>query len=191
MTGGPEPQAAPIGADEFETWFSDHARVIHAYATRRLGPDAGEEACAQTFAEAWRNRHRFDPSRGSPRAWLFGIASNVVRRHHRLEQRRLHALRRIAPDQRSDEWAEVAGRHDARMVWPQVADALLELRTVDRDLLWMQAVGGLSYQEMAEVTGVPVGTVRSRLSRARALVQRRLTAAGTASNAAPDELAGR
>jgi hypothetical protein len=66
-------------------------------ASQRLGPHAADDICAETFALAFRQRHRYDLSRGSARPWPYGIATNVISRHRRDEVRLLRAVNRLRP----------------------------------------------------------------------------------------------
>lgn len=76
--------------------YSEHADGLFGYLARRVGPELAEDLLADTFVEAMASVSSFDPERGSVRTWLFGIASNLVRRHWRTEERRLRALARDA-----------------------------------------------------------------------------------------------
>jgi RNA polymerase sigma-70 factor (ECF subfamily) len=108
-------------------------------------------------SRAFAARKRYDALRGDERPWLFGIANNLLRRHYRDEERRLRAFAQL--DVRRDD------------VWPnepRLADALAALSREERDVLLLFAWADLAYDEIAVALGVPVGTVRSRLHRARA-----------------------
>lgn len=172
MAGGGAGSGAPsvhVSARVFEEWFATHGPQIYRYAARRLGPSTAEDITATVFVEAWASRETFDPERGSGRAWLFGIATNLISRHHRSERRQLRAFARTGVDPVATEGLDdVVDRLAAEAQGPTIARALLRLRSVDRDLFWLSVAGDLTYAEMAEITGVPIGTVRSRLSRARA-----------------------
>lgn len=75
--------------------FDEESRQLYHYLARRVGPDAAEDALSQTFLQVHQAAARFDPARGPARAWLYGIASRVVHRHHRDEARRLRACARL------------------------------------------------------------------------------------------------
>lgn len=152
-----------MDARAFERLFEQNVDDVYGYVARRVGPDLGRDLAAETFARAFAARRRFDPRRGEPRAWLFGIAQNLLRRHYRDEERRLRALARV----------EVP-RDDVPAEEPRLAAALVALPADERDALLLFAWAGLSYEEIAAVVAVPVGTVRSRLHRARARVREAL-----------------
>jgi RNA polymerase sigma factor (sigma-70 family) len=154
----------------FRAVFDEHWLPVVRYCSRRLGIDAGEQVAADVFAEAFAGRARFDPRRGSVRAWLFGIASHLVARAWRDEQRRWRLLGETPRDGTVAE-PELDGL-DRRIV-----RALSDLSAVDRDALLLVAWGDLTYAEVAQVQQVPVGTVRSRIHRARRLLATRLAEA--------------
>ncbi|MGY2127808.1 RNA polymerase sigma factor [Blastococcus sp. SYSU DS0617] len=103
------------------------------------------------------------------RPWLLGIATNVLRGHERSERRRYRALAREAgrPEEHADDPADAGDRLAAQALRGPLAAALAGLKPRDRDALLLLAWGQLGYGEIAAVLDVPVGTVRSRLNRAR------------------------
>jgi RNA polymerase sigma factor (sigma-70 family) len=146
----------------FGAVFDRHARVVHAYLARRLGPDRAEDATAETFRIAFERRATFDAGRGEVRPWLLGIATNLVRRDARDEERRLRALGRLAA---ADGEPGVAG--PSLPASPAVGAALAALEPRDRDVVLLIAWEDLAYEQVAAALDIPVGTVRSRLHRAR------------------------
>jgi RNA polymerase sigma-70 factor (ECF subfamily) len=162
-------------AEQFELLFVRHEPAIRRYVVRRLGVDAADDVVAETFLLAFRQRAGYDSARGGVLAWLYGIATNLVGRHRRDEIRLFRALARtgvdpvIAPftDQVDDRVTAVAASR-------RLAEALAALKAAYRDALLLVAWGGLSYEETADALGIPVGTVRSRISRARADLRRAL-----------------
>ena len=155
---------------DFTAIFDRHYRTIYAYVARRLGPDLAEDVASETFLTAFDRRHTFDPARGDARPWLFGIASNLVARHVRAELRRYRALARAGGQDagEADSHADaVAGRLDAAAVRGRLAEALRRLPEPVRAVLLLVAWAGLTQQEAAEALGIPAGTARSRLHRAR------------------------
>ncbi|GAA3714061.1 RNA polymerase sigma factor [Nonomuraea antimicrobica] len=161
---------APGALDEevFAEVFDAHFGEIHAYVAQRLGLDNAEDVVAETFLTAFRKRDRYDPSRASVRAWLYGIATNLIGKHRRLEARTLRALGRCGPEPESPGHEDsVAVRVSAQSLRPELAAALAELDRRDRDVLLLVALAGLSHDEIATALGIPYGTVGSRLSRAR------------------------
>lgn len=160
--------AAPA---EFATLFDRHFDAVHAYLQRRLGGDHADELASQTFLAAFDNRARYDLARRDARPWLFGIATNLLRRHHREEVRRLRAYERNAVDPVLDPFEGAEERADASSLRRRLVGALATLSVEERDALLLLAWTELSYPEIAEALGVPVGTVRSRISRARGRIR--------------------
>ena len=153
----------------FGTLFDRHARVLHRYLVRRVGPDEADGMLGDLFRVAFERRSSYDASRPDARPWLYGIAANLLARHRRREARRLQATarllaHRLPPDDHAD---GVAATVDAAGLWPEVARAIAELPDGERDALLLHVWEGLSYEEVAAALEVPVGTVRSRLNRAR------------------------
>lgn len=152
----------------FALLFRRHAGPITRYVTRRLGPDAAEDVVADTFLAAFRGRDRYHPDHPDARPWLYGIATNLVSRHRRSEVRQLRAYARTGVD---PVLAGFTDRTDARVgaeaVRRRLAAALGRLKPVYRDALLLVVWGDMTYEQAAAALAVPVGTVRSRISRAR------------------------
>jgi RNA polymerase sigma-70 factor (ECF subfamily) len=166
--------AAVIAAslDDPETFgalFDRHATVVFRYLVRRVGVDEADGLLGEVFRIAFEKRATYDISYANARPWLYGIATNLLARHRRREARRFHAMARVlaqtapAPDATD----AVADAVDAQDLWPRVAQVLGALPSVERDALVLYVWEELSYDEIAAALGVPVGTVRSRLNRAR------------------------
>jgi RNA polymerase sigma factor (sigma-70 family) len=156
----------------FSAIFDRHFDAIYSYLRRRLGAQLAEDLVAQTFEEAFRLRARYDSTRADARPWLYGIATNLVRNHHRRERRRLVAYSRFPMETASaDEVDVTVSRADAWAMAPTLARALESLTPADRDTLLLLAWAQLSYSEISDALDVPIGTVRSRLSRARMQVR--------------------
>ncbi|MBI4261099.1 MAG: RNA polymerase sigma factor, partial [Actinobacteria bacterium] len=152
--------------------FDRHVAAIHRSLARRVGRQLADDLAAETFVEAFRSRGRYDVRYPDARPWLHGIATNVLRHHHRRERRRLIAYARTGVDPVLSDQSELAdARADADALGPRIALALASLRPRDRDTLLLFAWEQLSYEEVARALGVPVGTVRSRLHRARRMVR--------------------
>jgi RNA polymerase sigma-70 factor (ECF subfamily) len=170
-------QLIAAGPGGFEQLFERHHARIHGWLRRRLSAATAEDLAAEVFVRAWAGRDRYDAQMGDARPWLFGIASNLARRHYRQEGRALRALARsgIDPLGRADaESGQAEARIDATAQRQALADALAGLRRVEREVLLLHAWAELTYDEIAVATGVPVGTVRSRLHRARQNVRTHL-----------------
>lgn len=176
--------------EQFTLLFRRHAPHIQRYVTRRLGPalsngQTADDIVAETFLLAFRQRDRYDQSRADARPWLYGIATNLIGRHRRAEVRQYRALARTGADPVTEPFTDrVDDRVSASTTARRLAAALARLSAENRDTLLLMAWGGLSYDEIATALGVPVGTVRSRLSRARSRLRRTL---GNANPAAMHE----
>lgn len=140
-----------------------------------MGASLADDLAAQTFTEAFARRNRYDSRWPEARPWLYGIATNLLRRHNRRERRQLQAYARegIDPIVETDLEA-ILDRVDAHSARARLAGALAALKPPDRDALLLYAWADLSYAEIALALGVPVGTVRSRIHRARSITRARL-----------------
>ncbi|MEV6385949.1 RNA polymerase sigma factor [Streptomyces sp. NPDC051773] len=165
-------------AGAFGEVFDAYARSVYNHAFRLTGDwSTAEDIVSLTFLEAWRLRVRLDPEGGSPRPWLLGIATNVARNTRRAGRRHAAAVARLPrPESVRDFADEVAGNLDDQAYLRAVRTALDRLRRPEREVLALCAWGGLDYAAAAEALGIPVGTVRSRLSRARAKLAAQLAA---------------
>ncbi|GAA3532668.1 RNA polymerase sigma factor [Nonomuraea rosea] len=154
--------------ERFGALFDRYFDAIHRYARLRLEESAADDIAAETFLRAFRVRERYDIARPSARAWLYGIASNLIADHARAEARRYRALARsVQPAQVAGHDERVAQRVSAAVMQPRLAAGLARLSPGDRDVLLLVACGQLSYGEVADALGIPAGTVGSRLNRAR------------------------
>ena len=165
-------RASLVDAGAFSVLFDRHAGSVHRYVAKRVGRDVAEDLVGETFATAFRSRDRFDLTRPDARPWLFGIATNLIRHHWRSEDRRVRRERaaggvRPAGDPSED----VLSRLFFRSQSAPIARALGQLDAASLDVLLLVAGPGLSYEEVARTLDIPVGTVRSRLSRARRLLR--------------------
>ncbi|HEX3175010.1 MAG TPA: sigma-70 family RNA polymerase sigma factor [Solirubrobacterales bacterium] len=163
--------ASAATAADFAAVFDRHFGAIHAYLQRRIGRDLAEELSAETFLIAFDTRARYDVSRPDARPWLFGIATNLLHRHRRHELRELRAYARSAADPVLDAFEGVDARIDASSVRRHLVDALARVPAEELDALLLFAWADFSYAEIAQALEVPIGTVRSRLSRARARIR--------------------
>ena len=151
-------------------WFDLHVGTIHRYIARRAGDEVALDVTAETFRVALEQFDRFDDRRGSELAWLYGIATNVLRRHWRTEQRRLRIqLRSDARTRPSvgDPSVVVDDRVDAQRDVERVVDAIEQLDPDDRDLIVLVAVEHLTSAEIGVALGIPASTVRARVRRIR------------------------
>lgn len=157
----------------FATLFDRHATAVYRYAAQRLGDTLADDVMSETFLVAFERRSDYDPGVRDARPWLLGIATRLIRKHARLEA---VAWRGIAADfaaQLAPDFIEQAGaRIDAQRLTRRLSAALQRLSATDRDTLLLYAWGDLNYASIAQAMDVPVGTVRSRLNRARRHLRR-------------------
>jgi RNA polymerase sigma-70 factor (ECF subfamily) len=154
--------------DAFTALFERHATTIYNYCFRRLGDwGAAEEMLSLVFLEAWRRRNKELP-KDKVLPWLYGIATNVVRNRRRSERRFRAALTRMPPDPPEPGFEEeVDDRLDDERRIRSALELLGQLSRREQDVFVLCAWSGLSYDDAGLALGIPVGTVRSRLSRAR------------------------
>jgi RNA polymerase sigma-70 factor (ECF subfamily) len=152
----------------FEDLYKAEGRRVLRYFERRLGRVVAEDLAAETFAAAWASRSRFDPRLGDPPTWLYGIAWHLLRRqqHRHASETRLRMTGAHRDRDQVSHEAEVDARLSALETCTQLNTALAGLRADDRQLL-NASLNQLSYREMAAMFDVPIGTIRSRMSRAR------------------------
>ncbi|MCA2189854.1 RNA polymerase sigma factor [Nonomuraea cavernae] len=156
-------------ADAFGQLYDEFARTVYNHAFRLTGDwSTAEDVMSLTFLETWRLRGRIDADGGSLRPWLLGIATNVARNTRRASRRYDNALARMPRnDQVADFAEEVAGRLDDAERVAALRRAYAQLRRAEQEVISLVVGSELSHAEAAEALGVSVGTVKSRLSRAR------------------------
>lgn len=155
---------------DFPSLFDEHYDPIARYLSRRMVDRSTAEDLAQlTFIEAYDRRATYDARQGSPRGWLYGIATNLLSRHFRSERRRLRAYGRAASREPAqlDPSDDICSRLDAQISAGAVASALADLSPGDVAVLTLHCWAELTHDEIAAALGIPVGTVKSRLNRAR------------------------
>ena len=179
-----EPDAGIIGRSVrepecFAGVFDRYYAVVHGYLARRLGQSLADDLASETFLIAFARRDRYDLARADARPWLFGIASNLVARHHRSELRRYRAMARTGVDEVSEGHADqVVVRLDATARQSELAAALSGIPAKDRDVLLLVAWAELTSEQAGQALGIPAGTARSRLHRARQRVRAALERTG-------------
>ncbi|MEV4419703.1 RNA polymerase sigma factor [Patulibacter sp. NPDC049589] len=154
----------------FDEVYRAHMPTVLRYLRRRLGDAAGEDATHDVFVRAYDRFESFDPDRAPIIAWLYGIVANVIAEHHRQEQRRLKAIERA----HHADGARTSPAHETTGLSPALVSVLRHLPLGDREALLLTVWGELSYEETAAALSIPIGTVRSRVSRARAALARSL-----------------
>ena len=154
---------------QFAVIFDRHFDAIHGYLVRRSGRDVADELAAETFRVAFEIRHRYDIEYSGSRPWLYGIATRLLARHRRSRERGDRARARIAVQVVEPSLLEdlVVGHVDAEVAIGELKKLLSGLPEGDRDVLLLFAWEELTYEEIATALDIPVGTVRSRLHRAR------------------------
>ena len=174
--------------ERFAVLFDRHAPHIYRYLARRAGRQVADDLVAETFLAAFAKRDRYDLAHPDARPWLYGIATNLAGQHRRDQARQYKITQAAAAAE-----PEVPGHADrvvadvtARAMRTLLAEALGTLSAGDRDVLLLIAWEQLTYQEVSRALDIPVGTVQSRLHRARAKVRQVL--AGTDAGAMYEEL---
>jgi RNA polymerase sigma-70 factor (ECF subfamily) len=153
--------------DEFRAAFDQHKDAIYRFAWRMTGAsDAADDIAQDVFLVLWRQPDRFDPARGALRAYLLGVARNLLRKRwrdaHRWEE--LDEERFVALP------VDVERRETAQIV----ADAVRALPPLQREALVLAEYEQLSLEDIARIVDAEVGTVKSRLHRARENLRRML-----------------
>jgi RNA polymerase sigma-70 factor, ECF subfamily len=167
--------ASLSNGDAFFEVVERHIGEISRYLRRRVAREIADELTADVFATAFARRTTYDLTRPSALPWLYGIASNLLRNRLRHELRELETLARVAVDPLAAS-ADPLDRMLRASIEPALARALLGLTPEERDVLLLFAWGDLSYEEIAEALDLAVGTVKSRLSRARTHIRASLDA---------------
>lgn len=162
----------------FMVIFERHYETIARYLARRLPPERAAELASETFTRAFAARARFDGSREDALPFLYGIAANLIQRHRRSEVRMLRAYARV----RAEPAASPPEPADSRAL----AGALAALTPDEREVLFLFAWADLEYEQIAHALEIPVGTVRSRLHRARARLRGPLSGGTLATGEALD-----
>ncbi|MGV9705434.1 RNA polymerase sigma factor [Streptomyces sp. NPDC003483] len=153
----------------FAPLVEKYSAALHGYFARRM-PGAADDLLAEVWLQAFAARRTFDASRGSARGWLFGVARNVLAGH----ARRTARAEALPGAQITDPWQAVDQRLDAAALAPALRRALAELPAEEREVMLLVSWEQLTPAEAAAAVGVPAGTARSRLHRARGRLRERL-----------------
>jgi RNA polymerase sigma factor (sigma-70 family) len=158
--------------ERFAEIFDRHFATVFRFAERRVGSDQASEVASETFARAFTKRGSFRPAAVDALPWLLGIASKLILHERRRFARYLAAVERVSSELHTADHASELGsadrRLDAATDWSRMRAALLALSDTDRELLLLVAWDELSYESAAAVLELPLGTVRSKLHRAKA-----------------------
>jgi RNA polymerase sigma-70 factor (ECF subfamily) len=161
-------------ADALADLYARHIHAVQSYCLWRTADlQSAEDATATVFLEVWRKRRRLSLHTDTAAPLLLGIANNVLRQHWRSKRRHHDALARIRSAEAqlpSDLEAEAVARLDAITQLKAAGARIRALPRREREVLALIAWGELSYEETAAALEIPIGTVRSRLARARARV---------------------
>ena len=178
---GPEQTDATIikrsvrASEMFGAIFDRHFTEVHGYLSRRAGSDIADGLVGDVFRIAFENQSRYQADRPCALPWLYGIAANVLRQSRRSEQRRLRLVDRLTSEATARNTVEdESTRSRAGEEVAMVVDALANLPEAEREAVLLYAWEDLSYGEIATAQDVPVGTVRSRLNRARKRIRERI-----------------
>ena len=155
--------------EAFVVVFERHFSPIHRYLRVRVGTADADDLAAQVFEVAFRRRADYRRETADARPWLFGIATKLASDHRRRQRRGVAALGRLLARD-----AERPAAADEPVDGSELREALASVRPEDRDLLFLHACLELTYEECAVALALPIGTVRSRLHRARARLRREL-----------------
>ncbi|HEX2023628.1 MAG TPA: RNA polymerase sigma factor [Acidimicrobiales bacterium] len=164
----------------FAPIFDRHFAAVHRFLQRRIGVDGADSLAGETFRLAFERRATYRRDRPECLPWLYGIAGNLLRQERRGQARQGAALRRLgarvglAPPPHD----ALAERVAAEQLRPALGAALGAMRPEERDVVLLVAWEELTYEEVAMALGIPVGTVRSRLHRARRRLRERLPSIG-------------
>jgi RNA polymerase sigma factor (sigma-70 family) len=166
-------------ADAFAMLFERHAKPIYNYCFRRVGDwGAAEDLLSVAFLEAWRRRDKELPP-GKVLPWLYGVATHVVRNRRRSERRYRAAIARLpAAEPDRDFGDDAVERVDDERRMRRALELLRTLPRRQQEVFVLCAWFELSYEDAAFALDVPVGTVRSRFSRARSALTELETASG-------------
>lgn len=163
-------------SDAFAIIYDRHCDATHRYLARRVSSrELAEDLLSIVFLEAWRSRASARLDSGSARPWILGIARMTLRRKARTDFRHRRAMDRVPQESPQPDHADdVVELLDRRTEAAHVRAAFADLRRVDQDVIETCLWQGLDYASAATVLGVPIGTVKSRLSRARTRLIARL-----------------
>jgi RNA polymerase sigma factor (sigma-70 family) len=161
----------------FGAIFDRHFSTIYGYLARRVGSHVADDLASQVFLVAFDRRRSFRAHEGGARPWLYRIATNILSNHRRSEQRLLDGIARMGQEAGYGRFSETGVAEDQAMVnieLQQIAALLASLDPSQRDALFLYVWAGLAYDEIAISLDIPLGTVRSRLSRARQAIRAQL-----------------
>lgn len=179
--------------EDFSILYQRRSRAVFSYIASRVGAELAEDLTSDTFLVALERLDRYDAGRANALPWLLGIATRLVSKHRRREVSTWQMLARAGSAYGLDDAGDVAdtgpdidARIDATDAAKRIAGAVAGLPKRDRDVLALTAWTELDSAGIADALGIPEGTVRSRLHRARRVLRAHLEA-GPPLRAAPNE----
>jgi RNA polymerase sigma factor (sigma-70 family) len=161
--------------DAFTELFARHWDAVYRFCVHRAGA-AGEDIAAETFRVAFDRRRRYDSRYSDARPWFFGIATNLLRDHFRTASREESRLERLVALDSPSNAASDLNDLERHLLGPDVAAALEGIPAPDRDALLLLAWADLDYEQIAQALDIRLGTVGSRINRARQRVRDYLSA---------------
>jgi len=166
--------------DAFVEVVRRHEVAVHAFLARRAGRQAADDLLGEVWVRAFGGRAGFDPAHSDARPWLYGIARNVLRAHWRGAGSGRPADRAGAVEA-VDPWDDVIDRLDSATAarTREMVGAVRALPPEEREVLLLVAWEQLTPAQAALVLGIPPGTARSRLHRARAALRPVLAGEGS------------
>jgi RNA polymerase sigma-70 factor (ECF subfamily) len=161
--------------EAFAEVFDRHYAFVHRYIARRAGRERADDLASQTFTVAFSHRGRYRDDLGTARPWLLGIATNLMRADHRSDQRVAAIVEKLGSEAVVSSFSSTLADASADLNDDnRLTNALADLDSGQRDALLLHALGELSYAEIASALEIPIGTVRSRISRACAALRTEL-----------------
>ena len=154
------------GNGDLRSIYDVHGPLVYAICRKALGDDMAGEVTQDVFVSAWRGRDQFDPARGTLAAWLVGITKHRIVDHVRRERRHSDRRADIAEEPSTANTRSVARAELDRVVDRMtIAHALGSLPARPREMIALAYVQGLTHQEIADRTGIPLGTIKSDIRR--------------------------
>jgi len=151
------------GRAELHRVYEAHSSLVYSLCRKALGTDAAKDVTQEVFVSAWRGRHQFDPQRGNLAQWLVGITKRRIIDHLRSEGR--HENRRAGDDSAIPAGLQSEPQVDRLADQMLVAEGLAQLGDRARQVIEMAYINDLTHQQIAEQTGLPLGTIKSDIRR--------------------------
>lgn len=176
LVDGALDEAFAAGRVELRAVYDAHSRLVYSMCRKALGSDAANDVTQEVFVSAWKGRDQFDPTRGNLAQWLVGITKRRIIDHLRSEGR--HSSRRADAD--AGELAPIPTELHSEPTVERLADRMLvvdglsQLTDRARQVIEMAYVADLTHQQIAERTGLPLGTIKSDIRRGLERIRKHL-----------------